>query len=130
LLGGAVFGLVVLAGVAAVLWIQLVKPPIDAANDYIDAVLDGDFTDAYDQLCAEQQASTGSPESLTQLRSYLLGNDFEDFEISPFDVNRDGDTASVDVNDSDDFGGHYVTLELVHEDGEWRPCGDFHGLED
>jgi hypothetical protein len=129
LLGGAVLGLVVLAAVAAVLWIQLVKPPLDAANDYMSTVMDGDFATAYEMLCAEQQANT-SPESLTQLRSYLLGNEFEDYWVSPFDVNRDGDEATVRVNqDSGNFDS-YIELEMVHEDGEWRPCGDFYGFED
>jgi hypothetical protein len=45
-------------------------------------------------------------------------------------VNRDGDEATVDVDlDSEDSDSTYVTLNMVKEDGEWRPCGGIFGFE-
>ncbi len=58
---------VILGGAVAsgTIWINKVKPPIDAANDYLHDISNGDYQAAFDQLCAQEKVD-GSPQSLAR----------------------------------------------------------------
>ncbi len=121
----------VLAGVTTGIWLSKVKPPLDAANDYVRALARHDYADAFSQLC-EADRIDSSPDALRQniqTQDRLLRN-LEDWSITPFDVNRDGNRASVDVDtdpDNSDEPDTY-TLQMVEIDGDWRPCGGAFGF--
>jgi len=120
-----IIGLAVASGT---IWIQKVKPPIDAANDYLRDLSRGDYEAAFDQLCAAERVDA-SPERLAAAAADL---DVDEYEVSPFDVNRDGSRATVKVELSpDDFDGtdRFVRMRLEEIDGEWRPCGPLYGFE-
>lgn len=119
LLVGAVVAIVGLAVASGTIWIQKVKPPIDAANEYLRDISNTDYEAAFDRLCAAERVDA-SPQSLERLDDELL---IEDYEVSPFDVTRDGGSATLKVELDPDEDGHVVRLRLREIDGIWRPCG-------
>jgi hypothetical protein len=128
LLVGAVVAILGLAVASGTLWITKIKPPIDAANDYMRDLSHGDYEAAFDQLCPAEQADASS-EGLAGAAAEL---NIDEYEVDPFDVNRDGGRATVRVDLSpDDFGStdRFVRLRLERIDGEWRPCGPLYGFE-
>lgn len=121
----AIIGLAVASGTV---WIAKLKPPIDAANDYLRDLSRSNYDSAFDQLCPEEQVDA-SPEGLADAVRALNINEYE---VTPFDVDRDGSNATVKVDLSPgDFGGtdRFVRLRLEEIDGEWRPCGPLYGFE-
>jgi hypothetical protein len=127
LLVGAVVVIVGLAIASGTIWIQKVKPPIDAANDYMRDFSNADYEAAFDRLCAAERVDA-SPGSLERLDDELL---IDEYEISPFDVNRDGSRATIKVDldpSNDDDDGMIVRLQLREIDGDWRPCGGQFGF--
>lgn len=122
LLAGVFVVIVGLAFASGTIWIQKVKPPIDAANHYLGDLSHGEYEAAFDRLCAAERVDA-SPESLARLAAQVRINDYE---VSPFDVNRDGNRATVKVDLSPDSvgdSGRSARLRLQEIDGEWRPCG-------
>jgi hypothetical protein len=120
-----------LLGASAGIFFAKMKGPVDAANDYIRAISRHDYEEAFSQLCAEDRRDS-SPRSLERdLQSDPLFRNLEDWETSPFDVNRDGSHATVEVDlDPDDTDEpDIVTIELREVDGEWQPCGDLFGFQ-
>jgi len=121
-----------LAVASGTIWIQKVKPPIDAANDYLRDISRGNYQAAFDQLCAQEKVD-GSPQSLAQTVDALVFS-LSAYEVTPFDVRIDGNRATVkaDVN-PDNVGGtesDNVRIRLQKIDGEWRPCGGQFGFVD
>jgi hypothetical protein len=128
LLVGSVALILGLAVASATLWITKIKAPIDAANDYMRDLSRSNYETAFDQLCPAEQVDA-SPEGLADAVSEL---DIDEYEVSPFDVDRDGSRVTVKIDLSpDDFGGsdRFVRLRLREIDGEWQPCGPLYGFE-
>jgi hypothetical protein len=117
MLGVVLGAIVVLAISGTVLFVQKIKPPIDATNDFLADIEDGNFDAAIEQLCAADQDTVDEDNFLLTSLS-LLG----DFQVNPFDVDVDGDRATVtfDADGLDD--NEVIELPLRKEDGEWRPC--------
>jgi len=127
LLAGAVGAIVGLAIVSGTLWITKVKPPVDAANDYMRDLSNGNYEAAFDQLCAAEHVDA-SPEGLARAVAPLR---IDEYDVDPFDVNRDGRRATVKVDLNPDTVGDndkFVRLHLQEIDGEWRPCGGRYGF--
>ena len=133
LLVGAVVVIVGLAVASGTMWIQKIKPPIDAANDYLRDISRGDYEAAFDQLCAQEQVD-GSARSLERTVEELVVFGLDDYEVSPFEVHIDGSRATVEADlNADSFGrtdADVVRIRLEEIDGEWRPCGGRFGLVD
>lgn len=131
LLVGAVVAIVGLAVASGTIWIQKVKPPIDAANDYLRDISRGRYEAAFAQLCARERVD-GSPRSLAATVDRLVIFDVHDYEVSPFDVHIDGSRANVDADlNAGDFNDtDKVRIHLEKVDGTWRPCGGQFGFED
>jgi hypothetical protein len=133
LLVGAVVVIVGLAVASGTIWIQKVKPPIDAANDYLGDISRGDYESAFDQLCAAEKVD-GSPRSLTDTVDRLVVFGLDDYEVSPFEVHIDGSRATVEADlNAGSFGrteSDVVRIRLQKIDGDWRPCGGQFGFVD
>jgi hypothetical protein len=132
LLVGAVVVIVGLAVASGTIWIQKVKPPIDAANDYLRDISRGDYEAAFDQLCAQEKVD-GSARSLADTVDRLVIFGVDDYEVTPFEVHIDGDRATVEADLSPGVGGtsaDIVDIRLEKIDGEWRPCGGRFGFVD
>jgi len=125
---------VILGGAVAsgTIWINKVKPPIDAANDYLRDISNGDYQAAFDELCAQEKAD-GSPQSLARTVDSLAFS-FSDYDVTPFDVRLDGSRATVkaDLNPNNDRGNNadVVRIHLQEINGKWRPCGGRFGFVD
>lgn len=131
LLVGAVVVILGLTIASATIWIQKVKPPIDAANDYLRDISHRNYGLAFARLCAQQRVD-GSPESLADTIDRLVIFGIDNYEVSPFDVHIDGNHATVkaDLNAGNFSGKDNVRLRLEKIDGTWRPCGGQFGFED
>ena len=132
LLVGSVVVILGLAVASGTIWINKVKPPIDAANDYLRDISNGDYQAAFDQLCAQDKVD-GSPQSLARtVDSFVFS--FSDYDVTPFDVRLDGNHATVkaDLNPSNDSGRNadVVRIRLQEINGKWRPCGGRFGFVD
>jgi hypothetical protein len=130
LLVGTVVALVGLAVASGTVWITKIVPPIDAANDYMRDLSRRNYLSAFERLCPLDQVDA-SPEGLASAVAFL---DLDDYEVAPFDVDRDGSRATVKVdlnpdNDGDSFV-RSVRLRLQEIDGDWRPCGGRYGFVD
>jgi len=123
-----ILGLAVASGT---IWIQKVKPPIDAANDYLRDISRRDYRAAFDQLCAPEKVD-GSPQSLARtVDSFAFS--FSDYDVTPFDVRLDGSRATVkaDLNaNSSGNNADVVRIRLQEINGKWRPCGGQFGFVD
>lgn len=132
LLVGAVVVIVGLAVASGTIWIQKVKPPIDATNDYMRDISRGNYEAAFDQLCAQEKVD-GSPQSLARTVDALVFS-LSDYQVTPFDVRIDGSRATVKVDlNPDNVGGtesDNVHIRLQKIDGKWRPCGGQFGFVD
>jgi hypothetical protein len=132
LLVGSVVVILGLAVASGTIWVQKVKPPIDAANDYLRDISRGNYEAAFDQLCAPEKVD-GSPQSLAETVDALVFS-LSAYEVTPFDVRIDGNRATVkaDLN-PDTVGGtesDNVRIRLQKIDGKWRPCGGQFGFVD
>lgn len=129
-LGGVLVLIIGLGATGGTLFVQKIKPPIDATNAYLGDLANGDYQSAFDQLCEQSQAD-GSPELF---ESDVADDDalgaLNSFEVDPFDVSLNGDRATVGVDlSSPGFDIEDVLqLRLRKEGGEWRPCGGFYGF--
>jgi hypothetical protein len=103
-----------------VLFVVKIKPPIDAANDFLADVEDRDFDQAFDRLCAADQDAL-TPETVETL--FGFGQVADDYDVNPLGVDIDGSRATVDF-DSDGVGDDfdYYELPLRKEDGDWHVC--------
>jgi hypothetical protein len=111
----------ILITIAIVLFVVKIKPPIDAANDFLEDVEDGDYDEAFDRLCAADQ-ERGTPDDLqTPIDFSELAEDYSVDNI--FGVDIDGSRATVEF-DSDAVGDgfDYFELPLRKEDGDWHVC--------
>ena len=96
-------------------------PPLAATYDFTDDLHDGNLSSATSQLCDRLATNDG-------------GGGFEAFAArvacattsasTSCSVDRHGSEATVDFSTTsgDDRSVKY-TLRLLHEDGDWRPCG-------
>ena len=111
------------------IWINKVKPPIDAANGYLRHISSGDYRAAFDQLCAQEKVD-GSPQSLARtVDSFAFS--LSDYDVTPFDVRLDGSRATVkaDLNPSNNGNSaDVVRIRLQEINGPWRPCGGRFGF--
>jgi hypothetical protein len=132
LLVGAVVAILGLAVASGTIWIQKVKPPIDAANDYLRDISRGNYEAAFDQLCAQEKVDD-SPQSLARTVDALVFS-LSDYEVTPFGVRIDGSRATVEADlNPDNVGGtesDNVRIRLQKIDGTWRPCGGQFGFVD
>jgi hypothetical protein len=132
LLVGAVVAIVGLAIASGTIWIQKIKPPIDAANDYLRDISRGNYEAAFDQLCATERVD-GSPRSLADTVDRIVVFGVDDYEVSPFEVHIDGSRATVEADLSPGIGGGdsgIVRIRLQEIDDTWRPCGGQFGFVD
>ncbi len=119
-LGTVLGAIVILLATGIILFVTKIKPPIDAANAFLEEVEDRDFDRAFDRLCAGDD-SRFSPESLEVL--FEFGQLADDYSVNPFGVDVDGSRATVDFDsDGIDDEFDYIELPLRKEDGTWRVC--------
>jgi hypothetical protein len=117
----ALVGIVAVAVAGTVLFFTRTFPPLEATYDFTDDIDDGDFRDAYDDLCSRtknDETQSSFNEFADELRAGSAGLD-----VDPFSVSRDGDHATVKFTARRPQDRDWrITLGLVHEGGDWQPC--------
>jgi len=104
-----------------VLFFTRTYPPLDAAYDFTDDIRDRDYDAAFAQVCDRLRRASSRAEFDAFARR--LGR-AESTSVDLLSVDRDGDSANVEIDAT--YPGdetHTITLRLVHEDDDWRPCG-------
>jgi hypothetical protein len=129
LLIGSVVAVLGLGAASVTIWVQKIKPPIDAANKYLEDVVHGRYQSAHNQLCASERVDS-SPRSLSRYFEALFLTT-TGVEVQPFDVRLDGSRATVKADLNPDIRGgssDIVHLRLHEIEGHWRPCGGNYGF--
>jgi hypothetical protein len=115
-------GLILVTAVAgSVLFATRTLPPLAATYDFTNDLSDGNTSSAFAQVC-DRLRTPGARSGFDSFARRIASADSVDVDI--LSVDRSGDHATVE------FTAHYdnarsrtTTLKLVHEDGDWRPCG-------
>jgi hypothetical protein len=126
-IGLPVLGLVVLLGGGIGIWkvasgfVSSLGSVTQAADAYATALVDQRWSDAHDLLCADSQAAV-SPDDLAAEYSQppLTG-----YNLLGAYVNSSNGVTSAEVTitfTSDSGIPNQTTLNMVEEDGSWRPC--------
>lgn len=117
-LGGVLVLIIGLGATGGTLFVQKIKPVIDASNEFLGDLDRGNSSSAFDQLCARdrEDLDEGRVERFASLGL------FEDYEINPFDVSINGDRATVGFDVEGLGRDEKLELPLRKERGDWRPC--------
>lgn len=106
---------------AIVLGLGKLTEPIDATNDYLSALQDGRYEDAYALLCDERRDTQTEEEFVRAVENEadeqgrVTGFDFKSSEITNGRATTEG-TLEID-------GVEYDARARLHdEDGDWRVC--------
>ncbi len=95
-------------------------PPLAATYDFTEDIRDGNVDRAYAQVCDRLQSASAQDDFETFARRLQRA---DSISVNFLSVDRKGDTASVDFDSTYDADSVTTSLRLVHEDGDWRPCG-------
>jgi hypothetical protein len=108
--------------VIVVLAITRIAPPIQATNDYLQDIANGDYTSAHDRLCAAQRATVSEATLAREWQSFqsTFGST-EDLNVSPDDISRATPSTRVDVPGEN----RDLHFEVRKEDGHWKICTPF-----
>jgi flagellar basal body-associated protein FliL len=114
--------ILVIATAGTTLFFTRTFPPLSATYDFTGDIRDGNVDSAYAQVCRRLQSDSAQQNFETFARRIQRA---DSLSVNLLSVDRNGDTASVDFDTTYRDGTDPVTttLRLVHEDGDWRPCG-------
>ncbi|MGI8795424.1 MAG: Rv0361 family membrane protein [Acidimicrobiia bacterium] len=115
-LGFVLAAIVILAISDGVLFVQKVKPPIDAANEFLGEVEADNLDAAIALLCSEDENVDEDDLFLAAIAS------LDDYDVNPFGVDIDGDRATVKFDADGLDEDEVIELPLRKEDGDWRVC--------
>ncbi|MEM7322599.1 MAG: hypothetical protein AAF531_05905 [Actinomycetota bacterium] len=95
------------------------RGPLDATNDYVANLDNGEYGAAYDQLCAASQAATPRDVWISEAADEI-GGDITGYSYNQIDIvnSRATVTGTIEV----DGATLDSVFTLVDEDGEWRIC--------
>jgi hypothetical protein len=96
--------------------VRLVVGPLEATEDYFEALRDRDYVEAYGDRCDDFQRRVSLQDFETAHSNFTIG----DFDLDDFDT--DGDDATTGGTVEVDGQRVTVTVELEREDGDWKVC--------
>jgi hypothetical protein len=115
-------GLIIAIAIAGtVLFVTVTLPPLSATYDFTNDLHDGNTGAAYAQVC-DRLRTPGGRVGFNGFARRIASA--ESVSVDIFSVDRNGDTATVEFTSK--YGTNTsskTTLKLVHEHGDWRPCG-------
>ena len=126
LLVGALVAILVIAIAGTTLFVTNTLPPLRATWDFTNDIEEGRYNSAFAQQCdAVRDESTRAAFDRFANR---VNRNTDSFSVNIFSVRRNGDHATVEFTahklHEDDIK---VKLNLVHERGDWKPCGGRYG---
>jgi hypothetical protein len=103
-------------------FVNAVDDPVDAMNDFLEAVDDGDYAAAYDHLCARERAATPEREFPVAIAPFADDlNEYNVYSFDPFGRERAVEYSITDFSDDDTT----YSATMVREEGAWRVCDFF-----
>ena len=126
---GALVAIFAIAVAGTTLFVTNTLPPLDATWDFTNDIQDGHDNSAFAQVC-DRLGSEGGQRNFERFAS-LVNDNTDSVGVNILSVHRNGDRATVE------FTAHKpgerdlkVKLTLVHEHGDWKPCGAaYHRIE-
>src|SRR5207244_727154 len=118
----AVLGVTLAAAVAGTaLFVDRSLPPFDAANDFVNDILDGHEHSAARRLCSIDRAD--AQRAIDDVKQ-TFGPRRAKISVNPFGVDRSGDRATVEytVDASGSRFDHTYKLAVRVERGDWKVC--------
>lgn len=114
---------ILLIGGCTVFLVNAVSAPIDATNEYVARLDDGDYQGAYDSLCSSARSSISAEDWIALVREGQPG-EITGYNFSSASVNSSGGVSTAEVSGTIEFGSDVrtITYNLLEEDGEWRIC--------
>lgn len=103
--------------VIAVFAVRAIVGPIEATDDYFDALRDQRYAAAYDLRCAAFQAQISEPDFEARERQ---NGPVRDFDIDGFD--RQDDSATTDGTVTRAGIKYDVSVRLEKEGDDWKVC--------
>lgn len=114
---------IAIALIASVVWfVNALRPPVDAMNDYLAAVSHGDYPAAYQMLCTDKRSTTSYDEYRLVTANFASG--LTDYNVWSFDAFGSRRTVQYNFTRLNTRSGtHRATI--VREAGTWRVCDFF-----
>lgn len=115
----AVIFVAVVAG--TILFVDRTLPPLNAANDFLNDIIDGHQQAAQARLCAaDRDGAEGAIANVVQ----TFGTRRAKVSINPLTIDRSGDHATVEytVDANGKAFDHTFHIEMREENGEWKAC--------
>lgn len=112
------FGFLVLMGGCVVAVVTLAQAPLDAANDFVSLIDDGEYEAAYASLCAETRASVTLAEFIEDL---TVDGQITSYTLTPSAAATGGASrisGTIRINDEP----RNVAFRLSEENEIWRVC--------
>lgn len=108
----------VVIGGCSLLIFGAVRGPVDATNNFVANLDNGDFGAAYDSLCSANRTST-SRDQWTANAAADIGGEITGYSYAQVEISGDAVvTGTIEV----DGVNRTSVFRLVEEDGEWRVC--------
>jgi hypothetical protein len=121
---GLPVGLVlVVGGVAlAVAGVHSVGEASGAVDRFGAAIRDGRFSDAHGMLCAADRTNVSTEQMAQHYGTGPRVTAYEVADVNVANVNGHSSASAVLVLKTEDGLSNQINLQLVREDGAWRPC--------
>jgi hypothetical protein len=108
--------------VIVVLAVTRIAPPIQATNDYLQDIANGDYASAHDRLCATERATVSEATLARQWQSFQSNfGSTEDLNVTPDDISRSTPSTRVHVPGEN----RDLHFEVRKENGDWKICTPF-----
>jgi len=118
----AMVGILGIAIAGTVLFVTNTLPPLRATWDFTNDIQGGRYSSAFAQVCDRLH----SEDRRSEFENFadLVNDNTDSISVNILSVDRNGNHATVE------FTAHKpnerdlkVKLGIVHEDGDWKPCG-------
>jgi hypothetical protein len=108
------------------LFVTNTLPPLKATWDFTNDIQDGRYGSAFAQVC-DRLHREGRRSEFENFAD-LLNDNTDSIGVNVLSVHRNGDRATVEFTaHKPDERDLKVKLAVVHEDGDWKPCGARYG---
>ena len=109
-----------LIGGCVALVLNFARPPIDAANEWIDLVDNAQYSQAHDALCSGLKAVQTEAETVAELQAEFDAG-ISDYVVDSFNSENGNTTVGGTIS----VAGRPVlaSFDMIEEGGEWKVCG-------
>jgi len=119
---GVLVVVVAIAIAGTTLFVTNTLPPLKATWHFTNDIQDGNYDSAFARVC--DRLGGESRRSEFEHFADLVNDNTDSVGVNIFSVHRNGNRATVEFTAHEpDERDLKVKLLVVHEDGNWKPCG-------